>query len=110
MAVSLSAQVREFPYRSVPTMIDSGHVANRDLTAHAVFTHVVRSKGATWLRLRFGTATQLDGNSFVRISSLKDGYLQLFETWSLRDYRNASSYFNGDAVLVELVAGAFTSR
>lgn len=65
-------------------------------------THVVRSEGARWLRLRFD-AIELPAGSTLRLTSLLDGARQHLNATTAAQWRNTSAYFNGSAVRVELL-------
>lgn len=68
-----------------------------------VATHTVRVEGAHWLRLRFD-ALELAPGSVLRLTSLADGARQHLTAASAADWQKSSAYFNGPAVLVELLA------
>ncbi|MBL8763505.1 MAG: hypothetical protein JNM07_04465 [Phycisphaerae bacterium] len=100
------------PSREVDFALDSGLVANlgEDAAGGAVvFSAEVRVDGAAWLRLVFRDVL-LSGDpaaenaSFLRITSLRDGGVQVLNAERMEQWRNASAYFNGDAVRVEVVA------
>lgn len=110
--------------RTVQVQVDSGTVrwsgeaviGERGLPApggvvgaQVVFSQLVQVPDATWLRLTFDhvqlAGSAQDGNgSFLRMTSLHDGAHQVLNAISLDQWRNTSAYFNGDAVLVELLA------
>ncbi|MBK9188410.1 MAG: trypsin-like peptidase domain-containing protein [Phycisphaerales bacterium] len=67
----------------------------------------VRVPGAAWLRLEFSDVV-LAGDpagegAVVRITSLHDHHSQHLNAASMRQWASTSAYFNGDAVLVELL-------
>ena len=70
-----------------------------------VFTGTVTVPGEDWVQLRFKN-TNLPEGSRLRLTSIQDGAIQWFNGGSLRDYANASAYFNGNQVKVELLAAA----
>ncbi|MFN7021033.1 MAG: DUF6923 family protein [Phycisphaerales bacterium] len=97
-----------------PLMLDSGWVAappgsRRPEVIAELLVHV---PGAPWVRLEFADAgvTRLAGDpaadnaARLRITSLADGASQLLNAETLAQWGNTSAYFNGDAVLVELLA------
>lgn len=92
------------PYRE-----DSGLRQDANGVSAKVYEHVVHVKGATWLRLYFADV-QLGPGSFIRVTSLLDNEVQELDAEALTIWSNSSAYFNGDAVMVELVAGPRTSR
>ena len=114
---SSSDATAEAPLRPVETIqvgIDSG-ILSPTGTGNGpvvVFSRFVQIKGASWVRLRFGEV-QLSGScadgdeSFIRITSLCDD-VQLLDSAALEAWGDTSAYFNGDRVLVELVARANT--
>lgn len=74
-----------------------------------VFSQVISNPSAPWIRLHFGSV-QLAGSaaagneSFLRITSLADGAVQILDSVVLTSWRNTTAYFNGDEVLLELLA------
>jgi hypothetical protein len=81
-----------------------------------VYTASVRVAGASWLRLSFGEVVLAgdprSNGSVIRVTSLADGAVQTLNADSLAQWRYTSAYFNGEEVLVELLAypGAGASR
>ncbi|MBK7645401.1 MAG: hypothetical protein IPJ19_20580 [Planctomycetes bacterium] len=102
---------QEAPLRSyeVSRAIDTGLVSNTTPARAVVASFSVEQPGAAWLRLSFdetllaGDENQGTG-SFVRITSMQDAATQTLHARHLREWRNTSAYFNGDALLVEIVA------
>lgn len=89
--------------------ISSGQVSNNGNQVTAVISEVVSVPGADWLRLSFDEVSLAGskdaGNaSYLRITSLEDGHVQYLDHDSIRQWRHTSAYFNGDAVLVEILA------
>ena len=75
----------------------------------AIWSQVVEIDDADWVRLRFSDvvlakSTEQTRESYIRISSLEDGYEQYLDVDSLTEWSNTSAYFNGNRVLVELMA------
>jgi V8-like Glu-specific endopeptidase len=76
---------------------------------NALYREIIRIDDAPWIRLQFGDV-QLGGNiaadtgAMLRITSLHDGAAQWLDAVSIEQWRHTSAYFNGDAVLVELLA------
>jgi hypothetical protein len=91
----------------VPHPVDSGSRPNDAVHSHVVWSNTVHKENAGWLRLYFGP-TELGQGSFLRITSLTDGETQVLDAAELARWSNTSGYFNGDTVLVELVAGPHT--
>lgn len=74
-----------------------------------VWSEVIEIDDADWVRLRFtnvvlAKSTEQTRESYIRISSLEDGYEQYLDADSLVEWSNTSAYFNGNKVLVELMA------
>jgi V8-like Glu-specific endopeptidase len=61
----------------------------------------VKIGGASWLQLRFGDY-HLGEHSFIAVTSTSDGGRQILSAQSLPEWHNASAYFNGDTVRVDL--------
>jgi hypothetical protein len=73
---------------------------------------LVQSPEASWIRLEFGPdsslAAALDASqsgSYIRITSLEDGAEQVLDAQGLAQWHHTSAYFNGSAVIVELITG-----
>ncbi len=101
------------PIRSeiVVVSIDSGMVSATGTASDPVVVHseVVSVPGAPWIRLHFqqvqlSRSSSAGNESFLRITSLEDGAVQVLDSLALTRWRNTSAYFNGDAVLIELLA------
>lgn len=98
----LRYEVRPYAYQSPPP-------AARAAPGAILASTVVRADGAPWLRLEFGS-TQLGPGAVLRLTSLLDGRQQHLTAEALRQWQGTSAYFNGDAVRVELLAGAEPAR
>jgi hypothetical protein len=99
-----SAQPAPFPARTVPFSTDTGRFRGAIGPETESFTasrQTVRIPGAHWLRLRFGDHN-LGAESYVTITSLKNGEQQRLDAESLRLWQNQTAMFSGDAVAVEL--------
>ncbi|MEW6252149.1 MAG: hypothetical protein AB1716_16040 [Planctomycetota bacterium] len=89
--------------------VDSGSVSNTGAAPAVVFVDVIHVPDAAWLRLNFDVV-ELGGDlaagteSFLAITSLKDGYWQYLHARHVAQWQNTSAYFNGDAVQIELIA------
>ncbi len=93
----------------IPVGIQSGAVENAGSFPQVIFSDVIEHTGAAWMRLVFGdvdlAGNEADGNaSFLRITSLYDGGTQIMKQPHLAQWQYHSAFFNGDSVLVELVA------
>ena len=96
--------------------IDSGEVTNSSTSpatagiAQVVWSRVVTAPNAAWVRLVYG-GSMLSGDanrggngSFLRITSMRDGHLQTQHRVHVGQWHDSSAYFNGDSVLVEILA------
>jgi hypothetical protein len=90
-----------------PYAVDSGASPNPGLTPAVVFQEVIRVEDAAFIRVYFDQA-DLEDRSFLRITSLLDGEVQELDSAAVMLWSNASAYFNGDAVLLELIAAPGT--
>ncbi|MCG8405781.1 MAG: trypsin-like serine protease [Phycisphaerales bacterium] len=110
-AIEVGAQ--ETPNRPYPEpeayQHDSGTKASLIAATATVHDHEVIVEDAVWLRIHF-SEVQLEKGSFIRMTSVQDGEVQELDAAGLAMWSNASAYFNGNAVLVELVAEPGTSR
>ncbi len=92
----------------VPYPLDSGRLEAGEYGVLLAFE--VEVGRASWMRLHFA-ALELGGAPLdpergrVRITSLRDGAVQHLDALGARQWAAGSAYFNGDAVLVELLAG-----
>ncbi len=89
--------------------LDSGVQNNPAIKAQTVFLDVVVIQDAAWLRIYFAEV-QLEAKSFVRITSLLDQEVQELDADGLAMWNNSSAYFNGNALLIELVAAPGTTK
>ncbi len=103
-----SAQQASIPYAPAESNIDSGYIDNATSSTRVVFSTRLKYDQAVWLQFRFGEATNLPDGSFLRMTSALDQAVQRHYERSLADYRMWSAAFNGDDVLLELVAGPNT--
>ena len=91
--------------------LDSGAVINRSGEAVVVFSEIVTVEGAGWIRLMFSEADLAPG-ALLRITSVADGASQRLDRVTLEQWASTSAYFNGNTVLIELIAepGTAASR
>jgi V8-like Glu-specific endopeptidase len=97
--------------RLVELDIDSGWVFNRGDAPATLFFTVIEVADAAWMRLEFqavvlpGDADAADAAdaSYLRITALADGAAQRLNARHTAQWRNTTAYFNGDAVLLELI-------
>lgn len=83
--------------------LDTGSLSNPNATHAIVYSNVVGHRGAAWIRLHFSQAA-LPPGSKMRVSSLKDGEFQELDAAGMAMWQNTTAYFNGDQVLLELIA------
>ena len=89
--------------------IDSGLVRNQTDAETVVFSQRIFIPGAAALRLEFDdvllSGLVSDGTgSYLRIRSTLDGAEQRLNSLHVAQWRNTSAYFNGDEVVLEIVA------
>ncbi len=65
--------------------------------------------GTPWMRLFF-SKIQLGKGSYLRLVSLRDGDVQTMEMHHVEQWQSSSAFFNGNVVLVEIVAGPGTNK
>lgn len=90
-------------------ILDSGLQDNPAIEAQTVFSEMVTLKDAAWLRVYF-SVIQLEAGSFVRITSLADQEVQELDADGFSMWGNTSAYFNGNTLLVKLVAAPRTTK
>ena len=101
----------EFPTQIVPIDVDSGTVSatGGGTDPVVVFSHNLNFVGAPWTRVYFsdvllsGSSSTNDA-SFLRVSAAADGAVQVLNRAALVKWINSTCYFNGDSVLLELLA------
>ena len=107
---TLAQQTLDWPVGELQDYhLDSGVQNNPALEAQAVFVDVVAIQDAAWLRIYFAEV-HLEAGSFIRITSLLDQEVQELDANGLAMWDNSSAYFNGNALLVELVAAPGTTK
>lgn len=93
--------------------LDSGQVAPAGGQRSVAWQTIIREPGAAWLRLHFetldlpGSVTAGTAAELV-LTSLPDGGRQVLDSQTAREWGRSSAYFNGDAVLVQLVMSSGT--
>ncbi len=94
--------------QQIAVAVDSGflEVPATAKGPEVVFSTIVHRVDAVWMRLRFDTVL-LSGSgssqSYLRMTSEGDGATQHLDHEHLGYWNNTSAYFNGNAVLVELI-------
>lgn len=89
--------------------ISSELVANTSTSPEVVISFPVIVENTPWLRLSFSEVLlsgdpDLGTGSLLRLTSLRDGGVQELNAVHVQQWQNSSAYFNGDAVLVEVLA------
>jgi V8-like Glu-specific endopeptidase len=110
-ATPATAQMAPLEEVSVAYDLDSGLVSNRGTDRQVVYSTIVQVPGQAWMRLTFdeirlGRAPIGGYPTLLRVTSLLDGGEQRLNARHVQEWRNSTAYFNGDAVLVEIVADA----
>ncbi|MFI4893206.1 MAG: hypothetical protein ACIAQ0_07190 [Phycisphaerales bacterium JB058] len=108
-ATAQTTQPNPIPQFDAEVDINSGQVINTGSELSPVISEVISVQDADWLRLRFDEVSfagskELGNESYLRITSLEDGAVQYLDKVSIDQWRYTSAYFNGDTVLVELMA------
>ncbi len=110
-ASTTAQEIRTAPLitEQMPVTVDSGIVTNDGDAEQVVFSHTIFIPGAAALRLEFDRVLLAgfvsDGSgSVLRIRSLFDGAEQRLDARHVEQWQNTSAYFNGDEVVIEIVA------
>ncbi|MBN1811336.1 MAG: trypsin-like peptidase domain-containing protein [Anaerolineae bacterium] len=90
-------------YRREPYSLDISLQENSGAEDGGVFRQVIQFPGAPWLQLHFSDYF-LGKHSYITIISVLDDGQQRLDAQSLGQWNNATAYFNGDTVEVELHA------
>ncbi len=106
-AATLPAQTADAVFDTRVHDLSSGYLANHGPRAATLFRGVVRYDRGAWLRLHLD-GTNLPPGSELRLVATTDGAVQRFDARSLADYRHRSAYFNGNEVVIELIADGNT--
>ncbi|MBK8976046.1 MAG: hypothetical protein IPM29_08975 [Planctomycetes bacterium] len=103
-ATALPAQSAPVNGQWVVHRLHSGNQPNPTAYEGSVYGQVVAlDPGVPWLRIHF-TRAALEKGSFLRITSLRDGDVQTLHQEHLEQWEYGTAFFNGNAVLVEIVA------
>jgi V8-like Glu-specific endopeptidase len=109
LAPAAAAQVEAPPASRLAYHYDSGRAANRGTSPEVVISFPVVVQEAPWVRLSF-SEVELSGELFagtgsiLRITSVLDGEVQEMNELHVSQWQQTTAYFNGDMVLVEVVA------
>jgi len=104
-----SPRTMQWPVGEIqPFALESEAEANRTDVALTVWEKAITIPNAAWLRLYFGEA-ELQPGSFVRITSTLDGEVQELDAAALAMWSYSTAYFNGDTVVLSLIAAPGTT-
>ena len=109
MVVGVAAEPAPLGHIIIPVTSDSGILGNETAEHQVVYATTLESPGAPWVRVVFDTV-HLEGDSYLRISSLLTGETQRLDASGIVDWQDASARFAGSEVLVELVASTKTDH
>ncbi len=91
-----------------PQAIDTGPLGNDGDGPAVAFQQLIQLPPTTpWLRVHFAAA-ELKKGSAVRVTSMLDGDSQTLNAVHLQQWKSYTAFFNGSAVLLELIAGPHT--
>ncbi len=126
MSASVFAQpVAEQPsplaQQFVKMHLDTGLISNNQTRRQIIESRVVSLPGAAWVRLVFESVRLAEGDGGGKVgsesaelvlTSLEDGAVQRLTMQEAAQWANTSAYFNGDAVLMQIIAdpGSSPSR
>jgi hypothetical protein len=94
-------QMSPIPHHKEPYILNVSPQTNLEDESVAAFTQVVQVPGVPWIQLHFSDYN-FGEQSHIIITSLKDGSRQRHDAKSMKQWRNSSAYFNGEAVEIEL--------
>lgn len=113
----VGAQTKPLAQQEVDLAIDSGLVQSKLGQRGVIYSQQVKIEGAPWVRLQFAEATlgeaPIGGQpTLLRVTATLDGAVQFMQAVHLQQWSNTTAYFNGDSVVVEIIAdpGAMPSR
>ncbi len=96
------------PQIRLPSTVDSGYLHNGSSQARVVFSERITLESAPWMQLAFAEQVNLPTGSFLRMTATRDAAVQRHTGVSLAEWGGYSAFFNGEEVLLELVAGPNT--
>ncbi|MEM7203538.1 MAG: trypsin-like peptidase domain-containing protein [Planctomycetota bacterium] len=99
----IGAQTAPLARRFQPMPVRSGTFDNPTAIDVVVFQKLVTVPDAPWIRLAMDEV-RLPGGSYLEIVSVQDGHRQQLTQEGFAAWQNTSAYFNGDALLLRLVA------
>ncbi len=90
-----------------PVGIDTGMIDNPTDAPALIYQQDVTWPAAAWLRLYFDSPS-LPNGGIVRVMSALDGQTQELDADGLVMWSNSTAYFNGDALVLQVIAGPRT--
>lgn len=103
MALAQTAPLR---FENVPVDLDSGVLDAPGSGSAVVFSGVVETPGADWIRLWFDPATVLAEGATLLVTSPVSGAVQVLNAATLEQWSDSSAYFAGDRVFVDVMMDA----
>lgn len=105
LSSALSAQVLPTAPvgRKVGYVLDSGPLHNPGAAPRTLFAREIAVPSSAWMRLHFSDVSLAPGSALV-ITSAVDAESQVLDAATLQLWSRATAYFNGDTLLLELVA------
>lgn len=89
--------------------VASGSLDNPAAQSATVFSQRIDlGPNAMWARVLFSDV-QLPRGSVVKVTSLLDGEFQILSQRTMKEWGNASAFFNGPSLQVEIIAGPRTT-
>lgn len=101
VAVPLWAQIALAPHHQELYDVTLGQRDTEESTRQPPLTETITIVGAPWLRLEFSDYN-LGQHSYITMTSVEDGGQQRLNAKSLLQWGNASAFFNGESVILEL--------
>lgn len=103
------------PHEEIALNEDSGWVRSSSTSRGVIYSTYIDVPGAAWLRLRFeqlvlGHCREGGQPTELWITSLADGATQRMQEHHVRQWRNTTAYFNGDSLLIEVIADPCVTR
>jgi V8-like Glu-specific endopeptidase len=108
LSTTVFAQPAQIPYHLESYELESGFYngSNQAGNTILVYSAIVRADDSPWIQLHFGK-TDLGRESYLTITSLKDGYWQKLDAISIEQWNHFSAFFNGSEVEIKLYAAPF---
>jgi len=98
---SAYGQPAPIPSHKQSYKLESGTLENVTSQITVPFRKIVRASKAPWLQLHFD-GHNLGNQSYITITSIKDGGQQRLDSKTIREWQNSTAIFNGDAVELKL--------